>query len=32
MFNYARGDRYRGEFKANRKHGKGVYTWANGNK
>ncbi len=32
MFDYAEGDRYRGEFKASRKHGKGVYVWPNGDR
>lgn len=32
VFDYAGGDRYRGEFKANKKHGRGAYVWANGNR
>lgn len=32
MFDYAQGDKYRGEFKASRKHGNGIYVWANGDR
>lgn len=30
-FDFANNCFYRGEFQDNHKHGKGIYTWANGN-